>query len=207
MQILNVEQGSDEWLEARLGVATASEFSNILTPKTEALSASIKKYAKHLALELTYDNLKVGFKSPSMEAGNELEPIARQLYQEERLVAVKELGMMISDCGNYSYSPDGIVGEDGLIEIKCLEANNHSDLILSEKLEMPSTYKCQVQGGLMISDRKWCDFVAYNKEVRNKEKQLIIIRVERDEEFIKKLKAGIDKVIELRDEFINKIKG
>ena len=206
MKIHNdIIQGTDEWLHLRKGVATCSNFSQILTPKTEKISTSLDKYAKKLALELSYKNLKAGFKSAAMEAGNELEPKARQLYQEQKLVKVKEVGFITSDCGNWGYSPDGLVGDKGLIEIKCLEAEAHSNLILGGCKEIPSCHNPQVQGGLWISEREWCDFVCYNQEIKNPSKQLIIIRVERDEEFIEKLKGGIDKVIQLRDEYLTRI--
>jgi len=206
MQIrTDIIQGSDEWLEIKKGVASCSNFGKILTPKTEKQSATLEKYAKQLAIELAYVSTKAGFKSFAMEAGNELEPEARQAYQEENLVKVEEVGIILSDCGNYGYSPDGLVGDEGLIEIKCLEANAHSDFFLKDYKEMPTDYKCQVQGGLWISERKWCDFVVYNKEIKDPRKQLIIIRVFRDEAFIEKLKEGVEKTIKLRDEFLSKI--
>tara|TARA_R110000787_G_C13388850_1_gene442479 strand:+ start:900 stop:1523 length:624 start_codon:yes stop_codon:yes gene_type:complete len=205
MKIINCEQGSDEWLEIRKGVATASNFSRLLTPKTEKPSSSINKYAKELALELTYEELKVNsFKSAAMEDGNLREGLARQAYQEAKVLKVNEVGFMISDCGNFGYSPDGVVGKDGLIEVKCLEAEAHSEILLSSPLQMPVIYKCQIQGGLWISGRKWCDFVAYGK-VKKKERNLIIIRIFRDEDFIKKLEVEVKKCITLRDEIINKI--
>ena len=205
MKIIPCTQGSEEWISLRKGVATCSNFSQILTPKTEKPSAGLEKYAKELVLQLSYKNLKAGFKSAAMEAGNELEPKARQAYQEEKLCLVEEVGFITSDCGNWGYSPDGLVGDRGLIEIKCLEANAHSDLILKGCSEMPNDYKCQVQGGLWISEREWCDFIAYNEEIKNPSKRLIVIRVFRDEEFITKLKAGIDKVIEIRDDYLKRI--
>ena len=203
MIIHNCEQGTDEWLNLRKGVATCSEFSNIISPALAKESASLPKYAKKLALELVYDKLKEeAFKSAAMLAGNELEATARQLYQEETFNLVKEVGFIKTDCGNYGFSPDGLVDEDGIIEIKTLEAEAHSEIILNNK--MPNDYKCQVQGGLWISERKWCDFVAYNHY--HPTKNLLIFRIYRDEEFIGKLKELAQKTIVLRDEILNKIK-
>jgi exodeoxyribonuclease (lambda-induced) len=201
----DIIQGSGEWLEIKKGVASCSNFSKILTPKTEKQSATLEKYAKELALELAYISTKAGFKSYAMETGNELEPQARQAYQEKKLVKVEQVGIILSDCSNYGYSPDGLVGDDGLIEIKCLEASAHSDFFLKDCKEMPDDYKCQVQGGLWISERKWCDFIVYNKEIKDVSKRLIIIRVLRDEAFIEKLKEGVLKTIKLRDDFLSKI--
>ena len=199
----DIIQGSDEWLELRKGVATCSEFSNIISPALAKESTSLPKYAKKLALELVYDKLKEeSFKSASMQAGNELEATARQLYQEETFNLVKEVGFITTDCGNFGYSPDGLVVDKGIIEIKCLEAEAHSEIILNNK--MPNNYKCQVQGGLWISEAKWCDFIAYNHY--HPTKKLLIFRIYRDEEFIGKLKELAQKTIVLRDEILIKIK-
>lgn len=203
--IKDIVQGTEEWLDLRKGVASASNFKKIITPKTEKPSATMAKYAKELALELTYHELKCeGFKSAAMEDGNEREDLARQAYQEALFLEVEEVGFILSDCGNFGYSPDGLVGDDGLIEIKCLEAEAHSEILLAGSKEMPDDYKCQVQGGLWISGRQWCDFVAYGK-IKNEEKNLIIIRVFRDEEFIKKLEVEAKKCIALRDEILKKL--
>jgi hypothetical protein len=204
MKILELIQGSDEWLEARKGVATASNFSQIITPSSGKESASIGKFAKKLALEICYEKLtENNFKSAAMQAGNELEPIARSLYQKKTLELVEEAGFMISDCGCFGYSPDGLVGDDGLIEIKSVEAEKHSEIILDGKA--PLDYKCQIQGGLWISERKWCDLVVYNHYCKNEDKKLLIFRVDRDEEFIKNLEICAKKVILLRDEVLRNI--
>jgi len=207
MQIINgIDQGTQEWLDLRKGVATASNFSKVLTPATAKESASLDKYAKQLALELTYKALTAKeFKSDAMILGNELEAEARQAYCEEKLEEVEQITFIKSDCGNFGCSPDGLVGDDGLIEIKCLEAEAHSNLLMQEKPEMPADYKCQVQGQLWISERKWCDFVAYNNQIKDESKRLIIIRVFRDEEFIKKLEQAVLKAVLIRNEFLKKL--
>lgn len=199
-------QGSEEWLEIRKGVATCSEFSNIITPARGEESKSIPKYAKKLALELFYEKLKEeSFKSPAMLAGNELEKVARQLYQEKTFNIVEEVGFIKSDCGNFGFSPDGLIDEDGIIEIKTLEAEAHSEIILNN--HMPLDYKCQIQGGLWISGRKWCDFIAYNHYCKNDSKKLLIFRIERDEAFIAELGRLAQKTIVIRDEILKQIKG
>jgi hypothetical protein len=216
-KIILCEQGSDEWLEHRKGVATASNFSDIITPVTCKESSTLPKYAKKLALDLLYDKItEKSFKSEAMRAGNDYEGLARQLYQEKawnivkttlpnELGEEKPIGMFKSDCGNFGYSPDGLIGEDGLIEVKNLEAEAHSNILLNPIL--PSDHKCQVQGGLWISGRKWCDFVAFNRFCKIPEKQLVIIRVERDEAFIAELARLAQKTITMRDELLTKIRG
>lgn len=205
-------QGSEEWLKLRLGVATASNFKNIITPlgkETKGQSGGkspLQKYAKKLALELLYDKLKEAeYKSPAMEAGNLYEPEARQAYTEQTFQLVEEITIFKSDCGNYAYSPDGLVGDDGLIEIKNLEAEAHSKVLLNKNV--PNEYIPQMQSGMWISGRKWCDFIAYNRYCKDESKKLIIIRVERDEAYIAELAKLAQKTITMRDEILKQIKG
>jgi exodeoxyribonuclease (lambda-induced) len=216
-KIIFCEQGSDEWLEHRKGVATASNFSSIITPTTSKESATLPKYAKKLALELLYEKTtESSFKSAAMQAGNDFEGLARQMYQEKAWNIVKTtlpdesgeerpIGMFKSDCGSFGYSPDGLIDDDGLIEIKNLEAEAHSNILLNPVL--PPDHKCQVQGGLWISGRKWLDFVAFNRFCKIPEKQLVIIRVERDEIFIAELERLAQKTITTRDEILKQLKG
>ena len=200
--IREIEQGSDEWHKLRMGVATASNFSKIVT-STGEISKTIDSYALELATEFFLTKPEESYKSAAMERGTELEPEARQVYEENGLISVEQVTFIKSDCGNYGYSPDGLVDEDGLIEIKCPQDTTHLDYIIKNKL--PTTYKNQVQGGLMVSGRKWCDFVSYHPNFQE-DKKLFIIRVERDEEFISKLKAGIDLVIKKRDKILQQLK-
>jgi len=203
MQIIkDIEQGSDEWLKLRLGDATASNFDKIITI-TGKESESLKKYALQLATELMLETPEPSFKNDVMARGNELESLARDAYQEQTFNVVEQITMFKSDCGNFGYSPDGIIGDDGLNEIKCPIATTHFKYLLDNK--MPTDYWQQVQGGLWVSKRKWIDFVSFNSYF--KDKKLFIVRVERDEEYIAKLAEQANKVILLRDEYLNKLKG
>jgi putative phage-type endonuclease len=203
MQIIrNIEQGSDEWLQLRLGVATASNFDKIITT-TGKESESLKKYALQLATELMLETPEPSFKNDVMARGNELESLAREIYQEQTFNVVEQITMFKSDCGNFGYSPDGLVDDDGLVEIKCPIATTHFKYLLDNK--MPIDYWQQVQGGLWVSQRKWIDFVSFNSYF--KDKKLFVIRVERDEEYIAKLAELANKVILLRDEYLNKLEG
>lgn len=201
MQIIKgIDQGSEEWLKLRLGVATASNFDKIITP-TGKESTQFEKYALELATQTLVSEPDSTYKNEAMQRGNALEPLARQLYQEITLNFVDEITMFKSDCGNFGYSPDGLIGEDGLLEIKCPLATTHLKYLIDNKL--PSEYIPQVQGGLLVSGRKWCDFVSYHPNF--KERNMLIIRVKRDEEFIAKLKDGIEKTIKLRDQILAKL--
>jgi putative phage-type endonuclease len=203
MQIIKgIEQGSDEWLQLRLGVATASNFDKIIT-STGKESATLDKYALQLATEQMLIAPEPSYKNDAMIRGNDLEELAREIYQEQTFNVVDQITMFKSDCGNFGFSPDGLVGDDGLIEIKCPLATTHFKYLLDNK--MPSDYIQQIQAGLWISGRKWCDFVSYHPNF--KDKQLFVVRVERDEEYIAKLTQLANKVILLRNEFLNKLEG
>jgi putative phage-type endonuclease len=201
MQIIrDIEQGSDEWLKLRLGVASASNFDKIITT-TGKESESLKKYALQLATELMLETPEPSFKNDVMARGNEVEPLARDAYQEQTFNVVEQITMFKSDCGNFGYSPDGLVDDDGLVEIKCPIATTHFKYLLDNK--MPTDYWQQVQGGLWVSQRKWIDFVSFNSYF--KDKKLFVIRVGRDEEYIAKLAEQANKVILIRDEYLNKL--
>jgi len=200
MQIINnIEQGTNEWLKLRLGIPTASNFNKIITSKG-GNSTQINAYALELASDTLILEPEESYKSSDMERGNELEPEAREAYEQYTFNSVNIVSFIKeNDCG---YSPDGLVGEEGLIEIKCPQKKNHTEYL--SKKTLPSAYKAQVQGGLMISGRKWCDFISYNPNFEEKNR-LMIIRVFRDEEFIYKLKEGIKKVNDIKNEILNKI--
>ena len=111
--------------------------------------------------------------------------------------------MFKGDVGNFGYSPDGLLGDDGLLEIKCPMATTHAKYLLDNK--MPTDYWQQVQGGLWVSGRRWCDFASFHPNF--KEKQLFIVKVERDEKFIAELAKLAQKTITMRDEILKQIKG
>lgn len=203
MQIIkDIPQGSEEWTQLRLGVATASNFNKIITA-TGKESATLEKYALQLATETTLFSAEPNFKNEIMARGNELEAEARQVYQEETFNIVEEITMFKSDCGNFGYSPDGLIANDGLIEIKCPLATTHFQYILDDKV--PSDYWQQLQGGLWVSGRNWIDFVSYHPNF--KEKKLFIKRVERDNNYICQLEIFVKKTILLKEKFLKQFKG
>ena len=198
--INNIEQGSIEWLKLRLGKATASNFSKIVTSKGIE-SKTLPKYALELASEMLIIEPEEGYKSEDMQRGNDLEQEARELYEQTAFNAVDEIAFM--DCGDCGYSTDGLVNNDGIIEIKCPNKTTHTKYLYEDRL--PVEYVQQVQGGLMISGRKWCDFISYHPNFNDNEK-MFIKKIFRDEDFIKKMQEGIKKLITLRDNYYFKIK-
>lgn len=182
MIVLDLEQGSDEWLAARAGIPTASMFSSIITP-TGKSSTSREGYMRQLAGEWL-----IGGPDPDAFAGNywmkrgsELEGDARSFYEFMTDNKVDEVGIVYMDESKlFSCSPDGLVGEDGGWENKTPKLTTHVGYL--EKGELPATYKAQVQGSMWITGRKWWDFMSYHPDT-----EPMIVRVERDDEFIGKL--------------------
>lgn len=197
--ITNIEQGSEEWLKLRLGIATASNFDKIVTSKGD-VSKTISKYALELASQFLITEPEETYKSADMQRGNDLEPEARDAYEEFTFNNVKQVAFIKN--GDYGYSPDGLVGDDGLIEIKCPNQNTHTKYLFDDRL--PVEYVQQVQGGLYVSGRQWCDFVSYHPNFKE-EKKLFIKRVFRDEKFIQKLEIGIIELIAIRNQFLKKL--
>jgi len=200
MEIINCIQGSEEWLDMRRGIATASNFSKVVTT-AGATSKQINDYGFQLASELITNIQEESYKNADMQRGNDLESEARDEYQQEKLTSVEEVGFI--KCGFYGYSPDGFIGKDGLLEIKCPKQNTHTKYIFDQKL--PGAYKAQVQGGMLATGRKWCDFVSYHPNF-DSDKRLFIIRVKRDDEFIEQLLTGLNKLNEHKNKILDGIR-
>jgi len=172
-------QGSDEWLEDRKGKLTASN--------AQAISANGKGLETYVYTLLSekYSSNTEKYTNEDMERGNELEAMARKLYELEKDVEINEVGFIEMDEFSGA-SPDGLIGEDGLVEIKSPNDKNHFFIVSTEKIETKYIWQMQMQ--MLVTDRKWCDFVSFNP---NFERELVIIRVERDEKKIDKIKEGI----------------
>jgi len=199
MEINNCEQGTEEWYQARLGIATASEFSKVITSEGKT-STSLNDYAFTLASELLTEVQEEGYINTTMLRGTELEEEARQAYIEHTLETIEQVGFIKQ--GSYGYSPDGLVGSEGLIEIKCPTQKVHTKYLYNKSL--PSQYKAQVQGGLLVTGRKWCDFISYNPNFIEK-RRLLIVRVTRDEAFIKALEDRLRVVSDRKETFLKEI--
>ena len=157
---LDCQQGSREWIEARLGIPTASEFKRILTPGGK-LAKPRSEYVWELVAEWALGEPVTKFGGNDWtERGQVLEPEARKFYSFQRDLKPRTVGLIYRDedrmCG---CSPDGLVGDNGLIELKCPMAGNHLQYLVGDSV--PSKYAMQVQGQLWVSGRAWCDFVSY----------------------------------------------
>ena len=184
MFTLDVEQLSDEWFEARCGIPTASCFDKIVTSRG-AMSTQAKSYLYQLAGESLIGIKTETYQNAAMQRGIELEGEAINLYELMNDVEVERVGICFSDeTRRFSCSPDGLVGEDGGLEIKCPLIHTHIEYLLGGKL--PTKYIQQIQGALLITDRKWWDFMSYYPGLKP-----LVVRVERDETFIEKLSTAL----------------
>lgn len=175
MQVINVEQGSDEWLRARLGVPTASCYAKLITTQGKR-SAQADGYINELIGQRITGEIPETFKSDAMQRGNDLEPQARAYYELVTDNEVNEVGLIINDIGA-GCSPDGLIGNDGGLEIKCPKLSTHIGYLRAGKL--PTAYVQQVQGCMYITEAEWWDFMSFHPDTES-----LIIRVYRDEDFI-----------------------
>ena len=189
MRISKFEQGSQEWLESRLGRPTASNFGKLLTPTGKA-SSSADSYINELIAQKITGELPEFYTNAAMERGNELEPAAKALYELTNDIEVVEVGLCLHDTLECGASPDGLVGDDGGIEIKCPLPHTHVAYLRDGKI--PSKYIPQVQGCLWITGREWWDFMSYHPAMED-----LIVRVYRDEAYIKKLADAVTSAVEI----------
>lgn len=156
-------QGSDEWLEARRGIVTASVVGQLITTKTlkPAHNDTSSGLTMSLIAERITGHIDPVFVSNDMLRGTLEEPIARDAYAAHTGVEVTQVGFMTEDAYGYTlgYSPDGLVGGDGLIEIKSRRQKKHLQTILED--QVPPENMAQIQMGLLVSGRDWCDYVSF----------------------------------------------
>jgi len=197
MQILDVAQGSPEWHEVRLGLVTASRFKDVLTQpraKKDQEAGKLSEVAMSYLCELVAETLTGEHRSASaasLDWGHENEPLARLEYELTQGADVTETGIVIHDNGLVGASSDGFVGTDGAIEIKCpYNPAIHLKTVLSR--EMPKEHIPQVQGNIWLAEREWCDFISFDPRMPQGSKaRLFIVRVFRDDEYIKKLSERV----------------
>ena len=161
LHILHDEQGSDAWHDARRGIVTASMVGKLITPALHvAASDTSRTVTLQLVAERITGHTEPTYVSADMERGNLDEPLARDVYNEH-IAPVTEIGFMVEDKWGFKigYSPDGLVGECGLIEIKSRRQKTQLKTILTD--EVPPENMAQCQTGLLITGREWLDYVSF----------------------------------------------
>jgi len=202
-----IEQGTPEWFAQRLGKVTASRVADVIAKTKTGYSTSRDNYMAQLVCERMTGTVAESYTNAAMQWGTDNEPLARAAYEAIKDVLVDEVAMIthprIEQAGA---SPDGLVGEDGLVEIKCPNTATHIDTLLTQTV--PGKYITQMQWQMACTGRKWCDFVSFDNRLPE-ELQIFIKRIERDDVYIKTLEEEVIKFLkELNDkiEKLNKLK-
>jgi putative phage-type endonuclease len=156
-----MDQRTDSWFSVRLGKVTASRISDVMAKTKSGPSASRKNYLMQLLCERLTGRKEEGFTSAAMQRGTDMEPIARSAYEVDKGVMVQECGFvpcpMIEMAGA---SPDGLVGNDGLVEFKVPNTATHVDFLRTGQID--SGYQLQMMFQMMCTGRTWCDFVSFD---------------------------------------------
>ncbi len=193
-----MEQRTDEWFAARLGKVTASKVSDVMSK-----GMGRETYMTYLIAEVLTTERASSFTNTAMEWGTATEPYARQAYEALNNLWVEEIGFAqhptIERAGA---SPDGLVGDDGLIEIKCPNTATHLDTLIDKTV--PKKYRDQMQFQMACTGRKWCDFVSFDNRLPEN-LQIFVLRVERDDKHIAEMEIAITKFLAEMQEKIDKL--
>lgn len=181
----SMDQRSAEWFAARLGRLTASRVADMMARTKSGWSASRDKYLWQLAIERVTQVPEQSYCSPAMQHGIDTEPLARRAYEEHALCGVVEVGFIDHPTLFAGASPDGLIGKDGMLEIKCPESHTHGKMLL-EIEQIPDRYIKQMQFQMACAGRDWCDFVSFDPRVPEGA-QMFLRRIERDDTAIKEI--------------------
>ena len=201
-EYLNIEQGTDAWKQIRSGKVTASMISNVLMkPET----AGFRDYQAQLVAEiLTGKPQGSDYTNVHMQFGSETEPLARSAYEAETGFSVDEVGLCIHpSIERAGASPDGLVGNSGLVEIKCPKPATHLAYLIAGVV--PAGYKNQMMWQMACTERDWCDFVSFRPDLPE-HLQLFIVRFKRDSEKILKLETAVISFLSTVDAMLAKLK-
>lgn len=190
MIILNIEQRSEAWHEARCGRVTGTRFASLMAGES---TKAYKDLVSDIVCEIITGKIEDGYVSPAMEHGIETEPEARREYESVFGTEIKTAGFIIPDEETKYHdwvgiSPDGLTSDNGVLEIKCPMAKTHLGYIESDKL--PTDYKYQVQGQLFVTGFDYCDFMSYVEDMKP-----FIIRVYPDKEIHAEFERRLDLLI------------
>jgi putative phage-type endonuclease len=189
-----IEQRSPEWFAARAGKCTASRIADVMAKlKSGGESASRANYRAQLVAERLTGRVEESFQNAAMKWGTEAEPLARAAYEADRGVIVAECGLIdhprIAMAGA---SPDGLVGTDGVLEIKCPNTATHIATLL--KRDAPAEYAAQMLWQMACTGRQWCDFVSFDPRMPA-HLQLFVQRVDRDDAALAAMEAEVERFL------------
>jgi putative phage-type endonuclease len=189
-----IEQGTQEWLDLRLGKFTASKAQPV-----GANGKGLETLVFEKVAELMTGKPKDSFTNSDIERGNELEELARNAYELETGHLVNEVAFVELN-ERVGCSPDGLIGEDGLVEIKCVNDANYVKFMYEKKID--PQYVWQMQFQLLVTNRKWVDFTVFNP---NFKRSIVIEKIARDEKAIAKLQKGLDDGVAMLNRILKEI--
>jgi len=199
IEIYTMEQGTPEWFKVKLGIISAGSFSKVLA---KGSGSTRKGYMLKLAAEILTGEHRETYSNADMARGTEQEPLARAEYEFITGNSVNQIGFAKS--GRIGCSPDGLVGSEGGIEIKCVIPEVQIETVLSNKI--PSTHKAQIQGCMMILGCQFWDFISYSPLIKGKN-YIFIKREYPDLVYqIANLQSGLIEFIRELDELVGKLK-
>lgn len=189
MQYQDISQGSDAWKQLRLGKITASRIADVMSKTKSGYGAGRKNYMTQLMIERLTGTVAESYTNAAMQWGVDVEPQARDAYESDTGVLVQEVGFVphpsIERAGA---SPDGLVGDDGLIEIKCPNTATHIKTLLGASIDRK--YILQMQWQMACTDRQWCDFISFDPRMPE-ELQYHCRRVKRDDDLIAEISREV----------------
>lgn len=205
MNRLDVVQGSQAWFDARLGCVTSSRVADAIAKlkRKEGESAARRNLRYEILCELLTKKPSEHYVSTWMEQGKENEPLARTEYELAKGVEVEQVGFVYHNTIKMAgASPDGLVGDDGLIEIKCPKTSTHLEYLIAAKV--PEDYKPQMFWQMACTDREWCDFVSYDPRLPE-DLQLLVVRLPRDAERIAEMEKAVEEFLFEVDQMLNSL--
>ncbi|MBN49951.1 MAG: exonuclease [Spongiibacteraceae bacterium] len=182
------EQRSEEWFADRLGTPSGSRTADIMAKTKSGYGAARKNYMMELLCQRLTGTREEGFTSAAMQRGTDLEPLARSAYEMATGLTVDEVGFVRLPDMDFGASPDGLVGDDGLIEIKCPNTAQHVEFLQTSKPD--GRYQWQMLAQMACTGRQWCDFVSFDDRMPEP-LQIAYVRFERDEEKIAEMLAEV----------------
>lgn len=198
MEIINCIQGSDEWFKLRIGSIGGSSISSVVAKGQGKMRNNL---LYRLAGEILSGVKYEGYRNADMDRGIEQEADARKVYAMEREVEVQQVGL-VKETEFYHYSPDGLVGDDGIIEIKSTIPSVHIETIDTDKID--GGYYKQIQWGLIICQRQWCDFISWSPLVLDY--PIWFKRIERDARVMSELCDEADRFVDALKSLVLRIK-
>ncbi len=198
-----IEQGSAEWLQERLGMVTASRLADVLAAIKSGEAAGRANYRAELVAQRLTGNIEQGFTNGAMQWGTDNEPFARSAYELKTGEMVEQVGFVKHPTIAWSgASPDGLIGSDGLVEIKCPNTATHIGYLLAGVA--PSKYLPQMAWQIACTGRKWCDFASYDPRMPE-ELRLFVVRYEPTPERLAELETAVKIFIAEIEETLRKL--